>query len=41
MSAAHGLYRLSGFVDIAPYAESEIPDEHKCHWVFMELRLDC
>jgi len=40
MSAAHGLYRSSGFIDIAPYAESEIPDEHKCHWVFMELRLD-
>jgi len=39
MTAAHGLYRSSGFVEIEPYAESEIPDRHKRHWVFMELRL--
>jgi GNAT superfamily N-acetyltransferase len=36
MTAAHGLYRSSGFVSIGPYPESEIPDEHKSHWVFME-----
>jgi hypothetical protein len=39
MTAAHGLYRSSGFVDIEPYPESEIPDEHKPHWVFMERTL--
>lgn len=39
MTAAHRLYRSSGFGDIGPYPESEIPDEHKSHWVFMELRL--
>ena len=39
MTAAHGLYRSRGFADIAPYPESEIPDEHKSHWVFMELRV--
>jgi GNAT superfamily N-acetyltransferase len=37
MTAAHGLYRSRGFVSIGPYRESEIPDEHKSHWVFMEL----
>ncbi len=36
MTAAHGLYRANGFVDIGPYAESEIPDEYKSRWVFME-----
>jgi hypothetical protein len=36
MGAAHALYRASGFVDTGPYAESEIPDEYKQHWVFME-----
>src|SRR6266496_4708309 len=39
MSAAHGLYRANGFVAIGPYPESEIPDEHKRHWVFMERTL--
>ena len=33
---ARELYRSSGFVDTGPYAESEIPDEYKKHWVFME-----
>jgi GNAT superfamily N-acetyltransferase len=28
MTAAHGLYRSSGFVEIGPYPESEIPDEY-------------
>lgn len=36
MTAAHALYRSRGFVDIAPYTESEIPDRYKSHWVFME-----
>lgn len=36
MTAAHSLYRLNGFATIEPYAESEIPDEYKPHWVFME-----
>jgi GNAT superfamily N-acetyltransferase len=39
MTAAHALYRSSGFVDIEPYAESEIPDQYKEHWVFMEKSL--
>lgn len=39
MTAAHTLYRARGFVDIEPYSESEIPDEYKSHWIFMELRL--
>jgi GNAT superfamily N-acetyltransferase len=39
MTAAHGLYRSSGFAEIEPYPESEIPDEHKLHWVFMERTL--
>jgi ribosomal protein S18 acetylase RimI-like enzyme len=36
MTAAHGLYRSRGFAEIEPYPESEIPDEHKSHWIFME-----
>jgi GNAT superfamily N-acetyltransferase len=36
MTAAHSLYRSSGFVEIEPYPESEIPDQYKPHWVFME-----
>jgi len=39
MKAAHALYRSSGFVDIEPYPESEIPDEFKAFWVFMERQL--
>jgi GNAT superfamily N-acetyltransferase len=39
MAAAHGLYRASGFVDIGPYPESEIPDAYKPHWVFIERTL--
>jgi hypothetical protein len=33
------LYRSSGFIDIEPYPESEIPDEYKSHWIFMEKGL--
>lgn len=36
MSAAHALYRSRGFRDIAPYAESEIPEALRSHWVFLE-----
>jgi GNAT superfamily N-acetyltransferase len=39
MSDAHALYRSFGFKDIAPYDGSEIPAEHREHWVFMELQL--
>jgi len=39
MTAAHSLYRASGFVEIGPYAESEIPDRYKSHWIFMERTL--
>ena len=39
MTAAHGLYRSEGFREIEPYPESEIPDEFKSHWIFMEKRL--
>lgn len=39
MTAAHGLHRSSGFMDIEPYPESEIPDEYKSHWIFMEKGL--
>jgi GNAT superfamily N-acetyltransferase len=39
MTAAHALYRSRGFADIDAYPESEIPDAHKPHWIFMELRL--
>ncbi len=39
MTAAHAMYRSTGFVDIGPYPESEIPDQYKAHWVFMELPL--
>jgi GNAT superfamily N-acetyltransferase len=39
ITAAHDLYRSTGFVDIDSYPESEIPDEHKAHWVFMERML--
>lgn len=39
MTAAHALYRSRGFAEIDPYPESEIPDEYKPHWIFMELRL--
>lgn len=39
MTSAHALYRSAGFVDIAPYPESEIPDEYKDHWVFLERSL--
>ena len=39
MVHAHNLYRSFGFHEIAPYAESEIPNEYRAHWIFMELPL--
>lgn len=40
METAHALYRSRGFVDIDAYPESEIPDQFKSHWDFMERELD-
>ncbi len=39
MTEAHAVYRSAGFHEIAPYAESEIPEEFRIHWIFMELSL--
>jgi hypothetical protein len=30
---------LQAFEDIGPYPESEIPDEYKSHWAFMQKSL--
>jgi putative acetyltransferase len=38
-TAAQRLYRANAFVEIAPYGESEIPDERKVHWRFLERSL--
>ncbi len=39
MNEAHSLYRSMGFKECDPYPESEIPDDFKPNWVFMELEL--
>ena len=39
MKEAHALYRSTGFSEIDPYPESEIPPEFQKHWVFMERQL--
>lgn len=39
MTAAHTLYRSSGFTDTRAYPESEIPPEYHSYWVFMERLL--
>lgn len=39
MREAQSLYRSAGFREIAPYPESEIPDDLRVHWIFMERRL--
>jgi GNAT superfamily N-acetyltransferase len=39
MEAAHSLYQSNGFYEIEAYPESEIPDEFKAHWIFMEKEL--
>jgi ribosomal protein S18 acetylase RimI-like enzyme len=36
MKAAHSMYRSVGFEEIAPYPESEIPEEFQPNWIFME-----
>lgn len=40
MKEAQALYRSAGFREIEPYAQSEVPEEFRRHWVFMELGLD-
>ena len=39
MTAAEKLYRPLGFQDIAPYPESETPEEFRQHAIFLELVL--
>jgi ribosomal protein S18 acetylase RimI-like enzyme len=39
MTAAHQLYRASGFREIEAYEGSEIPKEFQNHWIFMEREL--
>jgi GNAT superfamily N-acetyltransferase len=39
MTDAHALYRSAGFREISPYPQSEIPEQFRSHWVFMELPL--
>ena len=39
MVEAHALYRSAGFKEIEEYPESEIPEEYRAHWVFMEMYL--
>jgi GNAT superfamily N-acetyltransferase len=36
MHESHALYQSSGFLEIEPYPESEIPREIQEHWIFME-----
>ena len=40
MTAAHALYRASGFKEIEAYEGSEVPKEFQAHWVFMEMALE-
>jgi GNAT superfamily N-acetyltransferase len=39
MKEAHALYRSAGFEEIDEYPESEIPEEFRAHWIFMEKHL--
>jgi len=39
MREAHALYQAAGFREVAPYAGSEIPEQYRRHWVFMERAL--
>lgn len=39
MKEAHTLYRSSGFEEIEPYPESEIPSDFQKFWVFMERQI--
>ena len=36
MLAAHQLYRSMGFIEVDPYKESEIPEDFRSNWIFME-----
>ncbi len=40
MKEAQALYRSAGFDYIEEYPESEVPEEYRRHWVYMELGLD-
>ena len=39
MKKAHHLYKSFGFIEIEPYGESEIPEEIRDYWIFMEKNL--
>jgi GNAT superfamily N-acetyltransferase len=39
MTEAHALYRSLGFAERDHYPESEIPEDFRKHWIFMELTL--
>ena len=39
MKEAHELYRSIGFQEIEAYPGSEIPEEFREHWIFMEMDL--
>ena len=39
MTDAQALYRSVGFREISPYPQSEIPEQFRVYWVFMELPL--
>ena len=39
MVEAHSLYRSAGFIERGEYPESEIPEQFREHWVFMEMTL--
>ncbi len=39
MTAAHRLYRASGFIDVGPYPGTEIPESLWPRWLFMERTL--
>ena len=39
MSNAHKIYKAMGFVETAPYSESEVDDEYAQHMIYMELVL--
>jgi len=40
MTAAHHLYRSSGFVERKEYPETEVPKQIRSHWLFMEKILE-
>ena len=39
MKTAHALYKSTGFYEIDPYMESEIPPMFHQYWIFMEKQL--